>query len=64
MDKRHQVSLPVTGPVMSISPIPVEHIADEAVLDIEFRRDLAELIEQALKTTADLPTKKRRHASV
>jgi hypothetical protein len=55
MYKRHEVSLPT-----SIPPIPVEQVApivrlegacaDEVVLDMEFRRDLAELIEQALKT--------------
>jgi hypothetical protein len=60
MYKRREVSLPTTGPVISIHPIPVEQVApivrlegacvDEVVLDMEFRRDLAELIEQALKT--------------
>jgi hypothetical protein len=60
MYKRHEVSLPTTGPVISIPPIPVEQVApivrlegacaDEVVLDMEFRRDLAELVEQALKT--------------
>ena len=55
---RHQVSLPTTGPVISIPPIPVEQVApivrresacaDEVLLDMEFRRDLAELM--ALKT--------------
>jgi hypothetical protein len=62
---RHQVSLPATGLAISIPPILEAEIlneqfapivcredacADKVALDMEFRRDLAELIEQALKT--------------
>jgi hypothetical protein len=58
----YKVSLPATGPVISIPPIleilneqfaPIVCLegacADEVVLDVEFRRRLRELIEQALK---------------
>ena len=62
---RHQVSLPATGLAISVPPILEAEIlneqfapivcredacADKVVLDMEFRRDLAELVEQALKT--------------
>jgi hypothetical protein len=67
----YKVSLPAAGPVISIPPILEAEIlneqiapivclegacADEVVLDVEFRRRLAELIERALKLKTSLQT--------